>query len=109
MKVEVLVGERQDGNLGEIDLLLARQREQKVERTFEALDVDDERRLVVAALRRIALELDGSRRSCAVLRARPGAAHEREEVRAVPRRDRSAPPGAWPRARRRRDAPLRRR
>ena len=50
MKVEILLGQRQDRNLGEIDLLLARQREQQVERAFEALDVDDQRRLVVGAL-----------------------------------------------------------
>ena len=50
---EILVGQRQDGDLGEIDLLLARQRQQKVERTLKALDVDDQRGLVVAALRQL--------------------------------------------------------
>ena len=45
---EILVGERQDRNLGEVDLLLARQRQQQIERAFEALDVDDQRRLVGA-------------------------------------------------------------
>ena len=43
---EVLVGKRENGNLGEIDLLLARQRQQQIERAFEALDIDDQRRLV---------------------------------------------------------------
>ena len=38
---EVLLGERQDRDLCEIDLLVARKLEQKVERTFEAGDVDD--------------------------------------------------------------------
>ena len=47
---EVLLGQRQDRNLGEIDLLLAGQRQQQVERAFEALDVDDQRRLVGAAV-----------------------------------------------------------
>src|SRR5262249_26895515 len=40
---EILVGERKDGDFGEIDLLLARQREEKVERAFESLDVNDQR------------------------------------------------------------------
>ena len=47
MNDEILVGQRQDGNLGEIDLLLPRQRQQQVERALIALDVDDQRRLVV--------------------------------------------------------------
>ena len=54
---EVLVGQRQDGNLGEIDLLLPRQRQQKIERAFEALDVDHQRRLVGGALGKLGLEL----------------------------------------------------
>ena len=49
---EILVGERQDRNLREIDLLLAREREQQIERALEALDVDDQRRLVGGELRR---------------------------------------------------------
>ena len=44
---QILVGQRQNGNLGEIDLLLPRQRQQQVERALIALDVDDQRRLVV--------------------------------------------------------------
>ena len=44
---QILVGQRQDGNLGEIDLLLPRQRQQQIERAFIALDVDDQRRLAV--------------------------------------------------------------
>ncbi len=42
---EVLVGQRQNGNLGQIDLLLPRQRQQQVERTLIALDIDHQRRL----------------------------------------------------------------
>jgi hypothetical protein len=43
---QILISERQDRNLGEIDFLLSRQRQQQVERTLIALDVDDQRRLV---------------------------------------------------------------
>src|SRR5262249_43790796 len=42
---EILVRERQDRNLGEIDLLLAGERKQEVERTFEALNIDHQCRL----------------------------------------------------------------
>ena len=35
--------------LREIDLLLARQRQQQVERAFEAFDIDDKRGLVAGA------------------------------------------------------------
>ena len=40
---EVLIGQRQNGNLGQIDLLLPRQRQQQIERTLIALDIDDQR------------------------------------------------------------------
>ena len=43
---QILIGQRQDGNLGEIDLLLSRKRQQQIERPFIALDVDNQRRLV---------------------------------------------------------------
>ena len=46
-EAEILVGERQHGDLGEVDLLRARQRQQQIERALEAGDVDDERVLVV--------------------------------------------------------------
>ena len=46
-EAEILVGQRQDGNLGKVDLLRARQRQQQIERTLIAGDVDDERVLVV--------------------------------------------------------------
>ncbi|MGY4289272.1 hypothetical protein ACVWXO_008538 [Bradyrhizobium sp. LM2.7] len=49
-EVKVLVGQRQDRNLGQIDLLLPRQREQQVERAFIALDVDNQRRLTLGEL-----------------------------------------------------------
>src|SRR5215813_6962690 len=42
---EILVCERQDRNFGEVDLLLAGQREQQVEWAFEALDIDHQCRL----------------------------------------------------------------
>ncbi len=44
---QVLVGQRQNRNLGEIDLLLPGQRKQQVERALITLDVDDQRRFVV--------------------------------------------------------------
>ena len=47
MKLQVLVGQRENGNLGEVDLLLPRQRQQQVERALVALDVDDQRRLAL--------------------------------------------------------------
>src|SRR4029453_9880648 len=55
---EILVGERQDRDLGEIDLLVARQRQQQVERAFEALDVDHQRRLVGGTLGEFGFELE---------------------------------------------------
>src|SRR5262249_36193867 len=56
---EILVRERQDGNFGEVDLLLAREREQEVERTFEALDIDHQRRLARCTVRfKVGFELD---------------------------------------------------
>ena len=45
-ELEILIGQGQNGNLGEIDLLLPRQRQQQVERAFIAFDIDDQRRLV---------------------------------------------------------------
>src|SRR4029079_10401394 len=47
---EVLVGERQDRNLCEIHLLLARQHQQKIERSLETFDVDDQSRLIASAI-----------------------------------------------------------
>ena len=44
---QILIGERQNRNLGEIDFLLPRQRQQQVERALIALDVDNQRRLAV--------------------------------------------------------------
>ena len=49
---QILVGQRQDRNFGQVDLLLPRQREQQVERAFIALDVDDQRRLALGKLGR---------------------------------------------------------
>src|SRR6185312_16375285 len=45
-----LVGEREDRDFCEIDFLLAREREQQIERPFEALDVDHHGRLAAGAL-----------------------------------------------------------
>src|SRR5262249_28853347 len=42
-EVEILLGEREDGDLGDVDLLRAGEREQKIERAFEALDIDHQR------------------------------------------------------------------
>src|SRR5262249_60638309 len=47
---QILVCECQDRNLGEIHFLLTRKHQQKIERTFEALDVDDHCRLSCAAV-----------------------------------------------------------
>jgi hypothetical protein len=44
---QILIGQRQDRNLGEIDLLLPRQRQQQIERALIALDIDDQRRLAI--------------------------------------------------------------
>ena len=57
MKARYWSASAKNGNLGEIDLLLARQRQQKIERTLEALDVDHERRLVGGALGKLGFEL----------------------------------------------------
>ena len=43
--VRVSVGKGKDRDLRQVDLLLARQRQQQVERTFIALDIDHQRRL----------------------------------------------------------------
>ena len=51
-ELQILVGQRQDRNLGEVDLLLPRQREQQIERALIALDVDDQRRLALGKLGR---------------------------------------------------------
>ena len=44
---QVLVGQRQNGDLVKIDLLLPRQCQQQIERSLITFDVDDQRRLVV--------------------------------------------------------------
>ena len=49
---EILVRQRQDRDLGEVDLLLAGEREQEIERPLEAFDIDDQSRLVGCPLRR---------------------------------------------------------
>src|SRR5262249_39695357 len=54
---EVLIGQRENGNFSEIDLLLTRQREQKIERAFKALDVHHQRRLVGGAFGQFRFEL----------------------------------------------------
>ena len=47
MNDEVLIGERQHGNLGDVDLLRARERQQQIERALVAGDVDDKRVLSI--------------------------------------------------------------
>ena len=59
---EVLVGELQDRDLGEVDLLLARQREQHVDRPLIAVEIDDELRRLPAA--RLAPARRAPARSC---------------------------------------------
>src|SRR5262249_53669159 len=49
---KVLVGKRQDGNPGEIDFLMACEGQQEVERSLEAFDIDDQRRLIGRAIGR---------------------------------------------------------
>src|SRR5215831_217001 len=56
---EILVGERQDRDLGKVDLLLAGERKQEIERPFEALHIDHERLLAGGKLgRELTLGLD---------------------------------------------------
>ena len=57
---QILLGERQDGDAGEIDLLPARELEQQVERALEPVEVDRERGLVA---RPVGLEIAAERRS----------------------------------------------
>ena len=91
---EILIGQRQDRDFREIDLLLARERQQKVERTFKTLDVDDERGLVRARSGKIGRRTACLRRSCVPLRRLPDAVHQLSETRRGWRRDRSAPPAS---------------
>ena len=42
-ELEILLGQRQHGDLGQVHLLRARQRQQHVERTLEAVEADDQR------------------------------------------------------------------
>src|SRR5262249_44738888 len=55
-ELQVLVGERQDRDFRQIDLLLAGEREQEIERAFEALDIDHQCRLAAGA---VGLQLRG--------------------------------------------------
>src|SRR5262249_28762741 len=47
---EILVGKRQDRDLGEVDLLVARQGEKEIERSLEPFHVDDQGRLAFGAI-----------------------------------------------------------
>ena len=47
---EILLGQSQNRNLGEIDLLAARQLQQKIERALKAIDIDKERRFACRSL-----------------------------------------------------------
>ena len=44
-----MLGKRQDGNLREVDLVVAGEFEQQVERAFKAADIDDQRAVGIAA------------------------------------------------------------
>ena len=46
---QILVDQRHDRDAGEIDLLVARQMQKQVERPFETVDVDDQRRFAAGA------------------------------------------------------------
>jgi len=48
--LQILIGQRQDRNLRQIDLLRPRQRQQQVERPLIARDVDHQRWLAVRQL-----------------------------------------------------------
>ena len=65
---EILVGKRQDRNLREVDLVVARQFEQQIERALEAADIDDQRLLLSPPLPR-------ARRAAAPCAIRPGLVH----------------------------------
>ena len=55
-EVEILLGERENGDPGEVDLLGAGERKEKIEGPLEALDIDDQRltgRHVLALLGRV--------------------------------------------------------
>src|SRR5271169_985881 len=54
---QILIGQREYRYLGKIDLLLAGKRQQEIERTFKALDVDHKRRLIRRTLRELGFEL----------------------------------------------------
>ena len=40
-KFKILIGKLDNGNLGNIDLLISRQGQQNINRAFEAIDVND--------------------------------------------------------------------
>ncbi len=42
-ELEILLGQRQNGNLRQIDLVMAGKFQQQVEWSFEAIDIDDQR------------------------------------------------------------------
>ena len=52
-KDEILLGERQDGDSRQIDLLVARKVQEQIERTFETGDIDDQRRIAGEARVRV--------------------------------------------------------
>ena len=49
---QILVGQRQNRDFGQVDLLLPGQRQQQIERALVALDIDHQRRLVVREIGR---------------------------------------------------------
>src|SRR5262249_31492882 len=55
-KGEILIRQRQNGDLGEIDFLLSREREQQVERALEPLNINHERGLVAGSPRQFGFE-----------------------------------------------------
>src|SRR5262249_55647375 len=55
-KGEILIRESQNGDLGEIDFLLSRERQQQVEWALKSFDVDHQRGLVAGSLRQFGFE-----------------------------------------------------
>src|SRR6185312_10448246 len=56
-ELEILVGQFQDRDLGDVDLLVARQRQEKIERALETIDLDEERFVRSGQSRRLEIEI----------------------------------------------------
>ncbi len=47
---EILLGQSEDGNARQVDFLTARELQEQVERSLEAIDIDDERGFALAPI-----------------------------------------------------------